>query len=139
MRQRKRPILNREVRRFLREPRTARLATIGADGYPHIVPIWFMLDGKDIVFGSDRDERKVRNASANPKGAVVIGGEPTTDGAGYLIQGNLSIENDVGQRLMRRMLRRYQTKVTVEGLAAEWADSDMVVIRLRPKSVIRVW
>jgi hypothetical protein len=34
---------------------------------------------------------------------------------------------------------RYQTQMTVEGLAAEWADSDMVVIHLKPKSVIRVW
>jgi nitroimidazol reductase NimA-like FMN-containing flavoprotein (pyridoxamine 5'-phosphate oxidase superfamily) len=91
MRRNKPQILSRQVRRFLQQPRIARLATIGADGYPHIVPIYFMLDGDDIVFGSDRDEQKVRNARRNRKGAVVIGGEPATDEAGYMFQGDLSV------------------------------------------------
>lgn len=139
MRRKKPPILNRTVRRFLREPRTARLATIGPDGYPHVVPIWFMLDGDDIIFGSDRSDRKVRNALANPKGAVVIGGEPAADEAGYMIQGKLSIEHDPSHAMLRKMLSRYETKEEAERLAAEWSDSDMIVIRLRPHSVIRVW
>jgi hypothetical protein len=98
-----------------------------------------MLDGDDVIFGSDRNERKVRNALANPKGAVVIGGDPATDEAGYMIQGDLSIEDDVEHTMMHRLLRRYETKEDADGLAAEWAESDMVVIRLKPKSVIRVW
>jgi nitroimidazol reductase NimA-like FMN-containing flavoprotein (pyridoxamine 5'-phosphate oxidase superfamily) len=93
---RKRQLLYRSVRSFLKAPRIARLATVGSDGYPHIVPIYFMRDGDDIIFGSDRDERKVRNALANSKGAVVIGGDPATDEAGYLIQGDVSIEDDKG-------------------------------------------
>ena len=136
---RKRQILNRTVRSFLKAPRIARLATVGSDGYPHIVPLYFMRDGDDIIFGSDRDERKVRNALANPKGAVVIRGDPTTDEAGYLIRGDLSIEDDMGQVMMRKLLSRYETKEEADQLAAEWADSDVVIIRLKPRSVIRVW
>ena len=139
MRRNKPQILSRQVRKFLQEPRIARLATIGADGYPHIVPIYFLLDGDDIVFGSDRDERKVRNARRNPKGAVVIGGEPTTDEAGYMFQGDLSVEEDAEHAMMHRMLDRYETKKEADSHAAEWAASDMVVIRLKIKSVIRVW
>ena len=135
----KKQVLNRSVRSFLKAPRIARLATVGSDGYPHIVPLYFMRDGDDIIFGSDRDERKVRNALANPKGAVVIGGEPATDEAGYMIQGDLSIEDDIGQVMMRKLLSRYETKEEADQLAAEWADSDKVLIRLRPRSAIRVW
>jgi hypothetical protein len=98
-----------------------------------------MLDGDDIIFGSDRGERKVRNALANPKGAVVIGGEPATDEAGYMIQGDLSVEDDADHTLLRRILRRYETEEDTASLAAEWAESDTVVIRLKPRSVIRVW
>jgi len=98
-----------------------------------------MRDGDDIVFGSDRDERKVRNALANPKGAVVIGGDPAADEAGYLIRGDLSIEDDTGQAMMRKLLSRYETKEEADRLAAEWAQSDLVIIRLSPRSVIRVW
>lgn len=87
MRTKKTTILNRRVRRFLQKTRVARLATVGVDGYPHIVPIWFRRDGDDIVFGSDRDNRKVRNVLSNPKGAVVIGGELPSEDEGYMVQG----------------------------------------------------
>lgn len=139
MRQKQVPILNRRVRQFLSKPRVARLATIGSDGYPHVVPIWFRRDGDEIVFGSDRDNRKVRNILANPQGAVVIGGELPSDHEGYLIQGDLSIEDDVNHASMRKMLLRYETKREAERLAKEWADSDLVVIRLKPRKVIRVY
>ncbi|MBU7048401.1 MAG: pyridoxamine 5'-phosphate oxidase family protein [Theionarchaea archaeon] len=109
------------------------------DGYPHIVTMYFMLDGDDIILGSDRDERKVKNAEATPKGAVIIGGDPKIDEAGYLIQGDLSIEDDVGHNVTLKMLYHYEEKEDAERHAAEWADSDLVVIRLTPKSVIRVY
>ena len=132
-------MLSREVRELLRKPRVARLATIGSDGYPHVVPIYFMLDGDDILFDSDRDNRKVRNALTNPKGAVVVGGEPATDEAGYMIQGNLTIEDDKDHSMARRMLYRYESKEKAEKTLAAWVNSDLVTIRLKPKSVIRVW
>ncbi len=119
--EKKKSILARAVRKFLKEPRTARLTTIGTEGYPHIVPICFSLDGDDIIFGSDDDERKVRNARANPKGAVVIGGEPEQDDAGYMIQGDLVVEADE------------------ENSDDEYGDGPKGVIRLKPKKVIRVW
>jgi len=133
------PILSRRVRQFLNKPRIARLATQGVDGYPHVVPIWFRRDGDDIVFGSDRANRKVRNALANAKGAVVIGGELPIDDEGYMIQGDLSIADDVNHVSMRKLLLRYETKKEAERLAKEWADSDLVVIRLKPKKVIHVY
>ena len=139
MRTEKTTILNRRVHRFLQKPRVARLATVGVDGYPHVVPIWFRRDGDDIVFGSDRDNRKVRNILANPKGAVVIGGKLPSEDEGYMIQGDLSIADDVKHTSMWKMLLRYETKNDAKRLAVEWADSDLVVIRLRPRKVIRVY
>ncbi len=132
-------ILTRAVRQFLSQPRIARLATIGPDGYPHIVPLYFMRDGDDILFGSDQDERKVRNALARPQAAVVIGGEPKTDPAGYMIQGDLSVEEARERALVYRMLRRYESKPDADRHSAEWAGSDQVILRLKPKRVIRVW
>lgn len=135
----KSPILTRRVRQFLNKPRIARLATQGFDGYPHIVPIWFRRDGDDILFGSDRDNRKVRNTLANSKGAVVIGGELPIEEEGYMIQGDLSIAEDSKHASLWKMLLRYETKKNAERLAKEWADSDMIVIRLKPRKVIRVY
>lgn len=132
-------LLSPTLRRFLGKPRVARVCTLGADGYPHVVPMYFMLQGDDIIFGSDQDERKVRNALAYPKGAVVIGGEPATDKAGYMIQGDLTVEDDPDHAILSKLLRRYESKKEVEQQLAEWAESDTVVIRLKPKRLIRVW
>lgn len=118
------PVLTRAVRKFLKTPRIARLATIGRDGYPHLAPMNFELDGDDIVFGSDDNERKVWNSRRNPKGAVLIGGDPETDDAGYLIQGDLSVE----------------PRDAADGATEiEWGDGAQVTIRLKPQKVIRVW
>jgi PPOX class probable F420-dependent enzyme len=133
------PVLNRSVRSFLNAPRIARLCTLGPDGYPHVVPIYFMRDGDEIVFGSDNGEQKVCNAFRNPKSAVIIGGEPGADEAGYMIQGDLTVENDPEHTLVQKMLYRYEAKKEAEEHLAEWANSDMVLIRMQPRKVIRVW
>jgi nitroimidazol reductase NimA-like FMN-containing flavoprotein (pyridoxamine 5'-phosphate oxidase superfamily) len=119
MHTKKATILNRRVRQFLNKPRVARLATVGVDGYPHVVPIWFRRDGDVIVFGSDRDNRKVHNILANPKGAVVIEGELPSEDEGYMIQGDLSVTDDVNHVSMRKLLLRYETKNVAKRLAAE--------------------
>ena len=56
-----------------------------------------------------------------------------------MIQGDLSIAGDVKHVSMRKLLLRYETKKEAERLAKEWADSDLVVIRLTPRKVIRVY
>ncbi len=66
-----------DVRRRLADSPVARLATVGDDGRPHIVPICFALDGDVIYFAIDakpkrtNDLRRLRNIAANPNVAVL--------------------------------------------------------------------
>ena len=40
-----------ELNRFLSAgTRTGKLATVQEDGSPHVAPVWFILDGDDLVF-----------------------------------------------------------------------------------------
>lgn len=132
-------ILSPTLRRFLSSPRLARLCTVGADGYPHVIPIYFARVGDEIIFGTDPDETKVRNALRNPKSAVVIGGDPDSDPAGYLIQGDLAVEPHPSRTSVRRLLRRYEAAKDVEDLVTEWMKGSAVILRLRPRKVVRVW
>ncbi len=125
------------IRAFLDKPLIARLSTIGQDGYPHNVPIWFMLDGDDVVFISDRTARKTQNALANPKGAVAIGGDNGEE-AGYMFRGDLAIQDDPGQVVTHRVIDRYTDKIDADKLKEAWKNDDVVVIRLTPKSVLKV-
>ncbi len=42
------------------------LGTVRPDGRPHLVPVWFVWDGKHILIFSIPDQRKVRNLRENP-------------------------------------------------------------------------
>jgi hypothetical protein len=131
-------MFNDAARAFLERPLIARLATMGADGYPHNVPLWFLLDGDDILIISDRAARKVQNALARPQAAIAIGGDPA-DGGGYMIRGDVTIEEDPGKALTRRMTYRYETPADGDRLLDEWKDDDIIVMRLKPKSVVKVY
>ena len=55
--------------------RTAMIATTMADGGPHAVPVWFTLDGREIVFSCARSSVKGRNLARDPRVAVCVDDE----------------------------------------------------------------
>jgi PPOX class probable F420-dependent enzyme len=67
-----------EIRRRLAESRVARLATVGGDGRPHIVPICFVVMSGEILFAVDHkpkrtaDLQRLRNIATNPAVAVLV-------------------------------------------------------------------
>lgn len=127
-----------EVREFLKKPLVARMSTIDGYGYPHTVPLWFDVDGDDIVIISDRNTRKIEHIARNPKGNVQVGGD-TDDGAGYLFKGELSVEADPGYHWLRQVTLRYESGEQAENDIELWRTTlDMIVIRLKVKKVIKV-
>lgn len=130
-------MITRAIREFLQKPLLARMSTIDADGYPHTVPVWFALDGDDIVVISVRDTRKVGHILVNPKGAISIGGD-SGDGGGYLIKGEFIIEADPEDVWVRKLTYRYETPEQAEKDIADWAELDIIVLRLKPKAVLKV-
>ena len=49
------------------------LSTIRPDGAPHLVPMWFVWDGRAILARSKPDAQKVQNLRVNPRAMVAIG------------------------------------------------------------------
>ena len=58
--------------------RVARLATVGSDGHPHVVPICFVLDGATLYTAVDEKPKgtrvlqRLRDIEANPDVTVLI-------------------------------------------------------------------
>src|SRR5215469_7849861 len=50
----------------------ARLAYIGTDGAPRVVPIWFHWTGREIVMGTPPKAPKLKALKKNPKVALTI-------------------------------------------------------------------
>ena len=95
---------------FLNSQRLGRLATVGADGMPHVVPVAVFYDpaAEALVIGADAEfgesvmatSKKFRDAQRRPKVAVVV------DGSGPQIleirghaEAHLDGGGDIGTRL----------------------------------------
>jgi len=62
-----------EARAFLLErPRTAKLATVPADGRPHVAPVWFDLDGDALVFTTWHTTVKAANLRRDPRVSLCV-------------------------------------------------------------------
>jgi PPOX class probable F420-dependent enzyme len=65
-----------EVRAFLLEgTRTGKLATLTPSGHPHVMPIWFLLDGDDIVFTTGEDTVKGKHILSDGRVAMAVDDE----------------------------------------------------------------
>jgi PPOX class probable F420-dependent enzyme len=66
-----------EARALFASARVARLASVDAEGRPHLVPITFALDGDDVVTAVDHKPkrttrlRRLANIQASPRVAVL--------------------------------------------------------------------
>ncbi len=129
-------VLNDTVRALLQQPVIVRMSVIDPNGYPHTVPVWFGMDGDDIMVITFRKTRKNDYLLKNPKGNISIGGDPA-DSPGYLIKGNFTLEEDPDQRWLREVTLHYEPKDIAEQHIAEWAKNDMVVLRMKVERVTK--
>ncbi|WP_262700360.1 MULTISPECIES: pyridoxamine 5'-phosphate oxidase family protein [Streptomyces] len=61
-----------ELDAFLAEQRTCRVATVSADGRPHISPLWFCWDGTALWLYSLTRSRRWAELRRDPRIAVVV-------------------------------------------------------------------
>lgn len=62
-----------EVRAFLAHgTRTAKLATVMRSGAPHVMPVWFVLDGDELVVTTGRETVKGRDLRRDGRVSVVV-------------------------------------------------------------------
>lgn len=69
------PMTDDEVRSFMRTgSRTGKLATVRADGRPHIAPVWFDFDDAtdDAIFVTAIGSVKGRNMSRDPRVSICV-------------------------------------------------------------------
>jgi PPOX class probable F420-dependent enzyme len=84
-----------EIRQFIERSRTATLATIGPNGLPHLVAMWYgYIDGK-IYFETKMKSQKAVNLQRDPRAVVMIEAGQTYDQLrGVSIEGNAVIIDD---------------------------------------------
>ena len=103
--------------------RTGKLATASTSGVPHVAPIWFVVDGDDLVFTTAEDTVKGRHLRANPNAGLAV----DVDEYPYsfvVVRGSVGIEPAAPDLLAwaTRIAERY----VPEGRAAEYGRRNAV-------------
>ena len=124
-------------RAFLeRGTRTGKLATTRADGSPHVVPIWFVLDGDDLVFNTGAATVKGRNLARDPRATVCVD-EETVPYAFVTVRGRATLSDDVAgmREWSTRIAGRYMGATLAEQYGARNAVEGELLVRLRIEHV----
>ena len=127
-----------EVRAFLTHgTRTAKLATTGPSGQPHVMPVWFVLDGEELVFNTSGDSVKGRNLRWDPRAAAVVD-EDVAPYAFVHIRGRVTISEEPEEllRFATAIGGRYMGAGRAEEFGRRNAVPGELLVRLRPERVI---
>ena len=84
-----------EIHAFFEESMTLQVATLGKDGFPHVAPMWFVVDDNKVVFRSFSKSQKIVNLERNPKLTVLIeSGLDYSELRGVMIKGEARLITD---------------------------------------------
>jgi PPOX class probable F420-dependent enzyme len=127
-----------EWRAFLSHgTRTGKLATVRADGRPHVAPIWFVLDGPDIVFNTNASTVKAANLRRTGQAALCVDDE--TPPFGYVtVDGTVTISEDPAELLdtATRIGARYMGAERGAEFGRRNGVPGELVVRLTPRRVV---
>ncbi|WP_030689040.1 PPOX class F420-dependent oxidoreductase [Streptomyces sp. NRRL B-1347] len=104
-----RPMTEPEWRAFLAAPaRTAKISTCPQDGRPHVVPVWYVPDGEDLLFFTGKHSVKGRALSLDKRIAVCVDDDQPPF-AFVLLQGHVTLSEDLTELsdAIRRLATRY--------------------------------
>ncbi|MGH9061141.1 MAG: PPOX class F420-dependent oxidoreductase [Acidimicrobiales bacterium] len=132
-------MLDADVRNFLAEgTRTAKLGYLATDGRPLIAPVWFVLEGDEIVFNTGADTAKGRALRRDPRVVICVDlDEPPF--AFVQIQGEAVIVDDDLDELRRTATvigGRYMGADAAEEFGARNGVPGELVVRVRPTRVV---
>jgi PPOX class probable F420-dependent enzyme len=133
-----------EVASLLGQCRTATIATLGPDGFPHLVAMWYGLLGGKVYFETKAKSQKVVNLRRDPKiSCSVEAGESYDQLRGVAIEGMAAIIDDTSSdeywAAAVSVFERYQGPCTEEMRPfVEAMMNKRVVVRIDPLRV-RSW
>jgi PPOX class probable F420-dependent enzyme len=98
-------------------PHTGKLATVQGDGSPHVAPIWFALDGREIVFTTGADTVKGKTLQRDSRAALCVDDERAPFSF-VVLQGTVVLVDDTAE------LRRWAGIIGGRYMGDDRADAD---------------
>jgi PPOX class probable F420-dependent enzyme len=131
-----------ETKAFLEAGRDLQVASLNADGTPHLVTMWYELDGGDVCFWTYGKSQKVVNLRRDPRLTVLVAtGEVYEELKGVSITGTAEIVESGTPEVLAfgvRLFEKYWGSATEDVVRAgvEAQARKRVVIRVKPTSTV---
>ena len=133
-----------ELRAFLDQELTLTCATIGPNGRPHLMPLWFIRQGDVLASWTYGASQKVKNLERLPQATVQVeAGKKYAELRGAMLDCDVEIVRDraaileVGVALAYRYGQAPQgTPPELVRAGAEKSGAKRVVLRFRPTRIV---
>ena len=127
-----------ERRAFLLEgTRTGKLAVTRLDGSPYVLPVWFLLDGDDVIFNTHGDTVRGRALRRDGRASMLVD-EERPPYSFVRIDGRAQISQDLTE--MRRWARALGARYMGEDVADRYGERNAVpgelLVRLVPDRIV---
>ncbi|MDP6606853.1 MAG: TIGR03618 family F420-dependent PPOX class oxidoreductase [Dehalococcoidia bacterium] len=118
---------DQDLAAFLDRPLTAVAGTIGRDGSPHAVPLWYRYDGGRFTIWTGESRAWVRNLQRDPRISLTIA-EHDRPFAAVLVRGTATVTTS-GAALdeARRICARYIEASALDGYVEGFSDLQTIV------------
>jgi PPOX class probable F420-dependent enzyme len=130
-----------QVRAFLTEgTRTGKLSYTSASGQPLVTPVWFIVDGDDVVFNTGKDTAKGRALARDPRTAICVDLEQPPY-AFVQVQGVAELSEELPElvRTATAIGARYMGPERAGEFGERNAVPGELVVRLHPRKILAVF
>jgi PPOX class probable F420-dependent enzyme len=118
-------------------PHTAKVATVRADGRPHVAPVWITFDGDEIVFTTAETSLKGRALKRDPRVSLCVDDERPPFSY-VVVEGTATLSTDLGELLQWATVLggRYMGADRAEAYGRRNAVPGEMLVRVTPGHVI---
>jgi PPOX class probable F420-dependent enzyme len=127
-----------EWRAFVLEgTRTGKLATTRANGHPHVTPVWFTLDGDDVMFTTGEGTSKGKALARDPWVSLCVDDERPPFSF-VVVEGTATITDDPDEllRWATAIGGRYMGGDAAEAFGRRNAVPTELLVRVTPTKLI---
>lgn len=119
-------------------PHTGKLATVRADGRPHVAPVWYVVDDDGtVVFNTGESTVKGRNLRRDPRASLCVDDERPPFSF-VVVEGVVKLSDDLDdvRTWATRIGGRYMGADRAEEYGARNAVAGELVARLHPGRIV---
>lgn len=131
------PMTESEIRTFLLHgTRTGKLGWVARNGQPHVAPVWFTLDGDDIIFNTHKESGKAKALAREGRACLLIDDE--TPPYGFVkIDATVSFEDDLDavKAVATKIGGRYMGEDRADEYGTRNGVPGELIVRLTPQKI----